>query len=157
LKTIEDVFALKSEMDSFKDMIENNVPYSYYAVPLSSGALMRSDIVVGFIANTPTTFTFSIGNDFTLTKSLNAGEFQFAFYDNAYPIVSSMFKDVSISNLNGSGYIIYANLDADPRKILSRSNFRVGDYYFTNGIVITNEQANNPDMLKDILKNLAIC
>ena len=146
LNTIEDVLAMKSERGTFMDMIENKVSYSYYATTLRSGKLDRADIAVGFVAKTPTTFTISIHNDeFTQTKSLNAGEFQFAFYDNVYPLISSQFKEVSISNLNGSGYIIYANLDSEPRKVLSDSNFSLGDYHFVAGIVITNEQSKSSD------------
>jgi hypothetical protein len=116
-------------------MIKNKVSCSYYATPLRNGELTHSDIAVGFIANTPTTFTLSIGNDFTLTKSLNAGDFQFAFYDNAYPLISTSLQKVSISNLNGSGYIIYANIDIELRRILARTPFSLGDYQFVYGIV----------------------
>ena len=156
LKTIEDVLAMKSERATFVDMIENKVSYSYYATTLRTGKLDRADIAVGFVAKTPTTFTISIHNDeFTETKSLNVGEFQLAFYNNVYPLISAQFKEVSISNLNGSGYIIYANLDSEPRKIVSGSNFSVGDYHFVAGIVITNEQAQSSDGKKLIkLANL---
>lgn len=144
LKTIENVLAMKSEKATFIDMIVNKVSYSYYATTLRSGKLDRADIAVGFVAKTPTTFTISIyEGEFTQTKSLNAGEFHFAFYDNVYPLISSMFKEVSISNVNGSGYIIYANLDSEPRKIVSASNFSLGDYHFVSGIVITNEQSHS--------------
>ena len=80
LKTIEDVLAMKSDMSTLDDIVQNKVSYSYYATPLRSGNLDRADIVVGFVAKTPTTFTISIHNDeFTQTKALNAGEFQLAF------------------------------------------------------------------------------
>jgi hypothetical protein len=126
LKTIEDVLAMKTERATFVDMIENKVSYSYYATPLRSGNLDKADIVVGFVAKFPTTFTISIHKDeFTETKSLKAGEFQFAVYDTVYPLISAQFKNVCVSNLNGSGYIIYANLNFEPRKIVFASNVSV--------------------------------
>jgi hypothetical protein len=132
LKTIEDVLAMKSNNDM-------NISNSYFAIPLSNSKLIScSDILVGFVAITPTTFTFSFGVDYTLTlkKSLNTGEFQFALYDNPFPIISSMYHGGgSISNLNGSGYIIYTTLDYEQRKVLQTSGFNLGDYYFNHGLI----------------------
>lgn len=145
LKTIEDVLAKKTSDDTIKDMIVNKVSYSYYATPLQNDPLPRSDVIVGFIANTPNTFfTSSIGGSLTTTK-LNMGELQFAFYDNVYPYVSTTFQVFSISNLNGSGYVIHANLDSEPRVAVSTTNFMWGDCYFAYGHVITKEQAQSSE------------
>lgn len=143
LKTIEDVLAVKSSYDTINEMILNNASCSYYATPLQSGVLPRSDAIVGFVASSPTTFTISIAGlesiKITLTKFLKACEFQFAMYDNAYPYVSAMFQCVSISNLSGSGYVIHANLDSELRKIVATSNFTWGDWCFMYGYGITKD------------------
>lgn len=182
LEAIKNTLAIKTSDDTLKDMIENKVTYSYYATPLTNGLLPKSDIIVGFVATTPTTFTFSISKevvkqkyviddltpeirqsadydmkkyynddftlkkcvgetitltnslneDFTLTPSLNEGEFQLALGDNIYPVISNKFDNISISNLNGSGFTIYANVDTKERRILAQSDFSLGTYYIRN-------------------------
>ena len=152
---IKNTLSTKTQNDTFNDMIQNKVSYSFYATPLVNGVLPRSDIIVGFVVDKPTTFTFSVGKNITLSKTLNEGDFQYAFYDSAYPCITAQFEQLSISELNGSGYIIRAELDAEPRRTLSGSNFGLGDYYFISGIIASKEWMNSPDgkRLTEIVNN----
>lgn len=143
LRTIEGILSKKSEMDTFVELNQNKKYYSYYAKPIRNGVLDHSDIAIGFIANTPTTFTLSIDNSNKIDFSLTVDEFSFAFYDNVYPLIASIFKKLSISNLNGSGYIVYANVDSNQRRILSECPFSLGDYQFVSGLILTAEQAQS--------------
>lgn len=144
LEYIKNTLSTKTQKDTLADMIVNKLSYSFYATPLVNGVLSHSDIIVGFVVDKPTTFTFSVGKKIRLTKTLNEGDFQYAFYDNAYPCITSQFETLSISELNGSGYIIRAELDSEPRLTLAQSKFGSGDYYFTSGIVAPNEWMNSP-------------
>ena len=145
-EVIKNTLANKSQEDSLKNMIENHsLWHSFYAKPLQNGVLPRSDIIVGFVVNTPTTFTLSIEPNtvetntvepITLKKSLNEGEFQFAFYDNPYPRIRTLNANLTISDINGSGYVIYAELDTPQRRILGTSEIELGDYCFKYGNII---------------------
>jgi hypothetical protein len=189
LEVIKNTLAIKTHDDTLKDMINNHlIHHSYYAAPLTNDVLPIEDIIVGFVATAPTTFTFFISkevveqkyasddltiemiqsgdydmkkyynDDYTrkicvgetitktnssnedciLTKSLNEGEFQLALGDNIYPVISNRFNNISISNLNGSGFIIYANVDTKERRILAQSTFNLGNYRFHGMELFTN-------------------
>lgn len=142
---IKNTLSTKTQQDTFYDMVQNKVSYSFYATPLVNGVLPRSDVIVGFVVDKPTTFTFSIGKNITLTKTLNEGDFQYAFYDNAYPCITAQFENLSISELNGSGYIIHAELNSEPRRTLTESTFELGDYTFMSGIVAPKEWMNSSE------------
>jgi hypothetical protein len=149
LEIIEKILATKTELDTKTELFIYDIIYSYYAAPITNRVLPVSDIIIGFVANKPTTFIFSIGDDIhltnriskkiALTKSLNTGEFQLALNDNVYPAISSPISTrCSISNLSGSGFIIYANLGLKEREILSQSDFSLGTYRIHNRELITN-------------------
>ena len=113
-KTIQDHFIQRTEDDTLLDLVQG-APYSYYVAPLRNGILTKSsDIIVGFIATTPTTFTLSFGNsesvDFIQTRTLTSGVFQYTLFHHMYPRISSLFQHPSISKFKGSGYVIFANI-----------------------------------------------
>lgn len=126
----------KSYMDSIMDMVSNKKTYVYCVSPILNKTIRDNDIIVGFIATEPTTFTFNFGYNISLNKTLKEGEFQYALYNNVCPHISAPFSKITISNLKGSGYIIYANLDLELRKIILNTEYKLESNFFANGLVI---------------------
>jgi hypothetical protein len=145
LNFIKNTLSVRSNFDTISDIVKNGLNYSYCAIPIVNGVVPRADIIVGFVADTPTTFTYSVGNQIAETKSLKEGEIQYAFYGNVFPYASCQFNDYSISNVNGSGYIICANVDDEPRMKLLLGTFMLGEYVFITGIVVTTDYLNTPE------------
>lgn len=124
LEFIENTLTSKSLTDTLADMITNNTSYSFYAVPLNTGVLPQTDIVVGFIATSPAFFTFSVKN-FNMDKILKQGEFQFALHNSPFPSISFPSYPIDVSVHIGSGYIICANVDTEERKVLIETKFKI--------------------------------
>ena len=144
---IVNTLSTKSFLKTIEEMLRTPVEYSYYAMPLETKSLTskESDILVGFLATSSTTFTLSLGKTISFSKGLKEGEFQFAFCDSVYPLVATPFVEVNISEVCGSGYVVYANVTTEPRLSLGRSNFAYGDYFFTAGMLCTKEWKESPE------------
>ena len=86
--------------------------FSYYVAELGNGAPSRSecDLIVGYLAKENTTFTFNFG-PIHESREISAGTFEYAYGGEVVPLVSAPYSDYSISDMSGSAYVIYANLD----------------------------------------------
>lgn len=121
-KTLEAITPLLqvSKYDTLTQFIQDESPLAFFARPIESGRVQYNDadILVGFIAKTELSFTFEIGPHIKQEFTLKPGEFAFAFYGGAYPLLSTMFHTATLSSLQGSGFALFANINDEPRKSL---------------------------------------
>lgn len=141
-KDIDDVktyLVPRTSNDTIRDFIlRPELQYSFYAKPLIEGNLSvyeGSDVIVGFVADTDTTFTISTSL-YERRVSLKEGEFQFAFEDGVFPNLASMLTWNIISDVYGDAYVIIANLNTPERKLLCDSGpLSTGKYMFMYGAI----------------------
>lgn len=109
-----------SYYDTMVQFIKDESPLAFFARPIESGNVQYNDadVLVGFVAKTDLSLTFEIGPHIKQEFTLKPGEFAFAFYGGAYPLLSTMFHSATLSPPQGSGFVLFANLNEEPRKSL---------------------------------------
>lgn len=90
---------------------------SWWIAPLEDGEIQRvmgGDILLGFYASEPTSFTFNYG--YTHEKhNIAKDKFKHAYHSDVLSLIGYEVQKCSISNLSGSGYLVYATLDKQRR------------------------------------------
>jgi hypothetical protein len=90
---------------------------SWWIAPLEDGEIqpiLGADVLLGFYANDATSFTFNYG--YTHEKhSLAKDKIKHAYHSDVLPLIGYEVQKCSISNLSGSGYLVYATLDQQQR------------------------------------------
>lgn len=90
---------------------------SWWIAPLKVDEIQRvmgGDILIGFYASEPTRLTFNYG--YTHEKhSIGKDKFVYAYHNDVLPLIGYEVQKCSISELEGAGYLVYANLTQEER------------------------------------------
>ncbi len=130
--------------DNLYNIITTNSSYSFFKKFTKERVDYCGDILVGFYAETDTTFDVQIrATDFELytvaTHTLKAGEFTFAFENTFIPYISLNPLRVFVSS---PVYAIYAHIDTEQRKFIAHNTFYIKNYSFGDGKFKVNSNPN---------------
>ena len=127
LKYVKDTFknktldTVESLPKTFRESVEKlcrGEAISYYVADINDRRPRSEfDLVVGYLAKENTTFTFNFG-PIRQPREIQAGTFEFAYCDQVIPTTGAIYSDYSITDLNGSAYVIYATLDKPYRSVV---------------------------------------
>jgi hypothetical protein len=100
------------------DVAENGKPYCFGYEMILHDKHIRSeyDILVGFIALTECSFDTSFGGYSFGKRTMQMGDFQFAFLNKSVPIICSSNSEFLVTNVTGTFYVVFANLEQQMRK-----------------------------------------
>ena len=143
--TLESIESLpKSHYESLLSL-EKGGYVSYYVTELKNGrkTLSECDLVIGYFAKENTHFTFNFG-PIQQERDISVGQFEYAYANDIVPVISAQYSEYSISNLTGSAYVIYANLDTPLRESFSNFTMTTNIIYLADNIhIITNSMVYN--------------
>ena len=145
--TLESIESLPKSHHESLSGLERGGYVSYYVTELKNGrqTSIECDLVIGYFAKENTHFTFNFG-PIQQERDISVGQFEYAYSNDIVPVISAQYSEYSISNLTGSAYVIYANLDTPLRKSFSYFTMSNNIIYLADNIhIISNSMVYNKE------------
>lgn len=122
-KTIEsmcDISSIEAQRRMLGELGDKRAyAFGYETIDSDKQISRGNDILVGFIAKTDCSFLTTFGGYSFGQRDMKAGEFQFALLDKSIPLLSTLYSDLLVTNVTGSFYAVFANLENYRRRIIS--------------------------------------